>query len=439
LRRSLVLTIFIAGWYQAALAQTAEAPGFIEARGFLFPQKAPNDSTRAVSDWLWRQEGVLRPTSSLQFVAGVDLRANTHDQVEDVWRIDWEDRHLRPPRISVRRLAATINAGAFTFDLGKQFIRWARADVLNPIDRFAPRDFTNVIDTEFLPVTAARTSVQLGPETVELVFVPHFTPSRMPLLTQRWSIVPPQMARVSILDGGSRFPKKPQFGVRWRHTGGRFEAGVSYFDGYNHLPVLDVRGGQPILAMREAPISELPDDQPAALATPPPVLVGRTPFVLTRTYPRIRAYGVDFAVPMAWLTVKGEAAYFSSRDHAFSEYGLYVFEVERQIGEWLLTGGYAGDVVTAEDRPLAFDPERSLAGSFIGRAFYTAGPQRTFTLEAVGRENGKGFYLMGEFSQGFGEFWRITITQVVLAGDEDDFLGQYRRNSHLSAALRLSF
>jgi len=432
LRRSLVLTLLIGAWCPAAWAQTATAPGFIEARGFLFPQDAPNDPTRAVSDWLWRQEGILRPTPSLQLVAGVDLRANTHDQIEDVWRIDWEDRHLRPPRMSVRRLAATVAVGRLTLDVGKQFIRWARADVLNPIDRFAPRDFTNVIDTEFLPVVGARSSLQLGPETVELVFVPRFTPSRMPLLTQRWTIVPPHMASVSILDAGSRFPEKPQFGGRWRHTGSRLEGGLSYFDGYNHLPVLDVRGGQPIFEAREEEVLDLPVPRQ-------PVIIGRTPLVLTRIYPRIRTYGLDFAVPMPWLTVKGEAAYFLSRDDAFPEYGLYVLEIERQMGEWLFTGGYAGEVVTGEDRPLAFDPERSLARSFIARAFYTAGPQRTFTLEAVGRQNGEGFYVMGEYSHGFGEFWRITITQVVLAGDEDDFLGQYRRNSQLSAALRLSF
>ncbi len=35
------------------------------------------------------------------------------------------------------------------------FIRWGRADILNPTDRFAPRDFMNVIDPDFLPVLAS--------------------------------------------------------------------------------------------------------------------------------------------------------------------------------------------------------------------------------------------------------------------------------------------
>lgn len=377
----------------------------------LFPQKAPNDTTQVVSDWLWRQEGILRPVPWFQLAAGVDLRANTHDQVEDIWRVDWEDRHLRPARLSVRRLAATITAKRLTLDIGKQFIRWARADVLNPIDRFAPRDYTNVIDSEFLPVIGARASLQLGPETFEAVWVPQLTPSRMPLLTQRWAPRQTRAPGVSIVDAGSRFPNRAQAGGRWRHTGGRFEAGLSFMDGYNHHPSIDVR----------------PLDAAAGV------------FELTRVFPQIRSYGADFAIPTGWLTFKGEAAYFTSRQHTFPDYGLYVAEIERQVGEWLLTGGYAGKVVEHEDTQLAFDPERALAGSVIVRAAYTVDPRRTITLEAVGRQNGDGFYLNAEYSQALGEFWRITFTQIVLAGDEDDFLGQYRRNSHFIAALRVSF
>lgn len=394
-----------------AEAQIDALPGFIEARGFLFPQRGPNDNRTAVFDGLWRQAGLLRPAPWLQLAAGIDLRANTHNQVEDVWRLDWRDRQIRPPRASVRRLAATINAGALTLDIGKQLIRWARADVLNPVDRFAPRDYRNVLDTEFLPVIAARASLQLGPETFEAVWVPQFTPSRMPLLNQRWTVVPPLPEGVSLVDTGAHFPRRTQSGGRWRHTGGRLETGLSYFDGYNHLPGLDVR-----------PLDE-----------------AGTVIELTRVFPRIRTYGADIAIPTSWLTFKGEAVYFVSPHDAFSEYGLYVAEIERQVGEWLFVGGYAGEVVTRAGRPIAFDPERSLAKSIIARAAYTVDPRRSIAIEAVGRQSGKGYYLKGEYSQSVGEFWRVTFTQAVLAGKDGDFLGQYDRNSHFIAALRLTF
>ena len=35
--------------------------------------------------------------------------------------------------------------------------------------------------------------------------------------------------------------------------------------------------------------------------------------------------------------------------------------------------------------------------------------------------------------------WRMTFTGVLLAGDPSDFLGQFNRNSHVSAGLRFSF
>ena len=52
--------------------------------------------------------------------------------------------------------------GRFTLDAGKQFIRWGKADIVNPTDRFAPKDFLNVVDAEFLAVTGLRGVVRLG-------------------------------------------------------------------------------------------------------------------------------------------------------------------------------------------------------------------------------------------------------------------------------------
>jgi hypothetical protein len=304
-----------------------------------------------------------------------------------------------------------MTAGRLTLDLGKQFIRWARADVLNPIDRFAPRDYTNVIDTEFLPVIGGRATLQLGPETIEVVWLPQLTPSRMPLLTQRWSVVPAEAAGISIIDLGSDLPNRAQAGARWRHTGGRFETGLSYVDGFNHHPDIETR----VLDAAGTAVS------------------------LVRTYPRIRSYGAELAVPTRWITFKAEGAYFVSREHAFDEYGLYVAEIERQVGEWLLTVGYAGEIVTGEDTPLAFDPERSLSRSIIVRVAYAVDPRRTVAIEALGRENGDGYYLKGEYSQALGDLWRIPLEQVVITGKDGDFLGQDDRNTHFIAALRLSF
>jgi hypothetical protein len=160
---------------------------------------------------------------------------------------------------------------------------------------------------------------------------------------------------------------------------------------------------------------------------------------IARTYPRMRMFGGDAAVPTRWFTLKGESAYFTSSTPATDEYVLYVVQVERQTGEWLLTGGYAGFWLTREVALLSFAPDRGTARSFIGRASYTIDPNRTAAVEAAIRQNGDGVYVRGEYSQALGSHWRATLAVGIIRGDADDFLGQFRLNSHAALALRYSF
>lgn len=408
MRRTIVASALVL-WCPSVGAQTISQRGFVEGRAFGFPQIAPNDTTRAIGDVLVREEVFVKPAGWIQFAAGLDLRENSHDQVEDDWRLDFRDRGARRPRAAVRRLTATVTAGGFALDVGKQFIRWARADILNPTDRFAPRDFLNVIDTDFLPVLGARASVQIGSETFEAVWVPRLTPSRMPLVGQRWAVLSPGAPGISIQDRGSDIPRGSQEGVRWSHAGA-FEASLSYFDGFNHLPNIEAR------------------------MLPSSLTVG-----VTRVYPALRTYGGDVAVPTGWFTLKGEAAYFTSPSSTNEEYVLYVVEIERQTGEWLLNGGYAGEVVTSSLSSFPFAPDRGVARSIIGRASYTVDPRRSVAIEGAVRQTADGFYVKGEYSQAWGQHWRMTATGVGIAGDANDFLGQFHRNSHGSIALRFSF
>src|SRR4029077_14391315 len=123
--------------------------------------------------------------------AGIDARTDTHQETERAWGLSWWDRNRQRPAFAIRRLSATYTRGKLTVELGKQLIRWGKADVLTPTDRFAPRDFLTVVDSDFLPVTAARVTYGTQSDTVDLIFSPRLTPSRVPLLNQRWAVLPP--------------------------------------------------------------------------------------------------------------------------------------------------------------------------------------------------------------------------------------------------------
>ena len=137
--------------------------------------------------------------------------------------------------------------------------------------------------------------------------------------------------------------------------------------------------------------------------------------------------------------MKGEVAYVTSASSVTDEYVLYVIQVERQTGEWVLVGGYAGEAVTANRASLVFAPDRGLTRSVLGRASYAIDPNRSLAFEAAVRQNLGGAYGKVEYSQAYGQHWRATFAGVAIGGDQDDFLGQYRRNSHVSVALRYSF
>ncbi|PYQ80952.1 MAG: hypothetical protein DMG03_21185, partial [Acidobacteria bacterium] len=124
---------------------------------------------------------------------------------------------------------------------------------------------------------------------------------------------------------------------------------------------------------------------------------------------------------------------------AADEYILYVVQIERQTGEWLLVGGYAGEAVTEPRGSLTFAPDRGLTRSLVGRASYTLDVNRSIAFEGALRQNGDGEYAKLEYSQARGQHWRATLTAVGIGGHADDFLGQYHRNSHFTATVRYSF
>ena len=415
-RRLLVTTALLLAPAPAVLAQTVSQRGFADAMLTLYPQAAPNDATQSVADVVAREEVFFKPRAWVQFAAGLELRANSHDQVDKRWTPDFWDRDERRPPVSIRRLSATLHQGVFTFDLGKQFIRWGRTDIVHPTDRFAPRDFMSVIDADFLGTTGVHGLAELGRHTLEAVWVPRFTPSRIPLIDQRWSAVPPAAARLPIAETASVFPGGSQFGVRWGHTADRLEYSLSFFDGFNSAPDI-------LSTVR--------------YATEPPVRP--TAVEVTRVYPPIRTYGGDMAWPLRWFTVKTEAAYFTSSSASTDAYVLYVLQLERQSGEWVFVGGYAGEAVTRRRAALTFSPERGMSRSSVGRVSYTIDTNRSAAFEGALRQDGRGAYGRAEYSQAQGQHWRATIAFVALRGQSDDFFGQYRRNSNVTVRLRYSF
>jgi hypothetical protein len=386
-------------------AQDFTQRGFIETGLTLYPETAPNDSGQAVGQALLRYQASYKVRPWLRISGAFDAAFDTHQQVERSLRLDWQDRSLQRPLLSLREFNTTISKGKLTAEFGKQFIRWGKADILNPTDRFAPKDFLSVTDPGFLAITAVRAVYDTGSDSFDLVWQPRFTPSRTPLLDQRWTVLPESLAGVSLHDLGSLFPGRSSFGARWNHIGNGYEVSASFYDGFNSLPTFQ-----------------------AVTAT-----------AFRRLYPALRLYGADAAVPLSWFTVKTEAAYYTSPDKQQDEYVIYVIQFERQIKELALVVGYAGDAVTSRTPGLQFSPELGFARAVLAHAQYSIDSTRSVATDLAVRQNGQGSWLRSVYSQSLGQHWRVTTGFTWIRGDPSDFLGEYRRNSYALLALRYSF
>jgi hypothetical protein len=406
--RSLVLLLVFA---VPASAQEFTYRGFGQIQWTAYPQATPQDDERLAIEALFRIEPIYAPTDWLTLSGSFDARVDTLEQVEREWPVDVQDRGLQRPALSVRHARVTLRKGPFAVDLGKQFVRWGKADILNPTDRFAPRDFLEVTDDEFLAVIGARGQYERGSHSIDVVWVPTFTPSRTPLIGRRWAPLPPQsIFTTGFVDVDPQFPTRPQYGGRWNVLGPGFEFSLSYFDGFNHLPQFTA-----------FPLSSRP-------------LVA-----LQRTYAPLRMGGADAAVPLRWFTVKGEiASLFTTSDEA-DDVVVYVVQLERQSGELSLVAGYAGESVIKRRSTFDFAPDRGLTRAFLGRAGYTIGATSDVSFEAAVRQNFDGVWLKGQYSKAIGAHWRATFAGVIIGGDEQDFIGQYQRNSHGLTTLRYSF
>ena len=426
-RRAGLPLLLLAATPWVVCAQILSQKGFVEAQGIGYPQTTANDDTQLVGEALLRYEATVRPASWLRLNGSLDARGDTHEQTE--WDgISWSDRSIKRPGLAARRLDATFATGPLSVQVGKQFVRWGKTDILNPTDRFAPRDYLTVVDNEFLGVTAARFTAGLQSDTLDLVAA-RFTPSRTPLLDQRWAGLAAELEQLTLVDQGAAYPSRAQVGARWNHVGSGYEFSLSAFSGNNNLPLIEsgepvLPGGIPALPIRPAPGSITP----TGLQVP-----------VTRVYPTMWMVGGDAAVPLPVLTLKGEAAFFGTDDPRADQYWLYVIQVERQSGEWMFIGGYSGEVVTTSRVQVAFAPDRGLTKAFLGRASYTIDTNRSLAFEGAVRQNGDGTWLRFEYSQASGQHLRVTARATIIAGEPTDFFGRYDRNSHLTIGLRYSY
>jgi hypothetical protein len=120
--------------------------------------------------------------------------------------------------------------------VGKQIFDWSVTDTVSPSDNLSPRDWTDLIEWERIGIPAI--NIKVGQDHyLQAVYVPFFTPSKLPLINERWI---PESSPSLITPEDLPDKTRGQFAVRTGTTAHSIDFALTYFNGFSFSPALFV-------------------------------------------------------------------------------------------------------------------------------------------------------------------------------------------------------
>ena len=300
--------------------------------------------------------------------------------------------------------------GAFRIEAGKQVLHWGQMDFSSPTDKLAPRDYLNPASADTLGAFAVRAVADTGPHSLEVVYLPHFTPSRIPLLDRRWLILPTEFDGYTYHSQSVQYPGGGQFGVRYHQIVSPYEFSVCYFEGFKTLPTF------------------LYDKDPVHMNLNYQTL-----------YPKMRMVGADFAAPWRGLLWKVESAYIDAASPHVTSAWTYAVQAEKTADKWQWAVEFAGDKLTQDKRPNTLDLDRATRDAVSGHVAWTPNPRQTVSAEWFVHPDGKAFVTRILYSRNLYSTFRAAGGFLWIGGSQSDPLARYNVNSYITLQLRYSF
>ena len=151
--------------------------------------------------------------------------------------LDLADRRPRRPPVSIRELSIAVPvASAIDFQIGRFEMGWGRTDIYSPADSFLPRDASDALAMERLPLWGARLHGERKGVRFDLYGSFVTTPWRLPDMEGRYS---PYAAINYYLSVNPTDPPLGGFGsIRILKTGERLDLGVWARTGTRPMPLM---------------------------------------------------------------------------------------------------------------------------------------------------------------------------------------------------------
>ena len=334
---------------------------------------------------------------------------------------EFEDDDRRRPIFNITEAYMDFFFDDFDVRVGKQIVKWGKADVFNPTDRINPDDFSTLLDDEPIGVVAGKVNYWFEGWGLEVVVVPTFTPSRFPPGGTRFSLVP-TMLPLPLLPPKERPDTihDTQYGARLTTTYEGWDFSASWYDGVNHFPGVEV--------------------------VPVPIFPG---LAFEPVYHRLRVLGGDFATTLDKLGLHGEGAWYQSDGQREDDYLVYVLGLDYtwvdvyKDHDIFAILEYAGEHVTEQEK-------RAVAGSGLQRAFantfaaninYEVDEFLQYTLRWVYNFDGPDSFLIEpEVAYEVNDhFTVIAGVDIIHGADSSSLFGLLRENDQFYLKARYTF
>ena len=396
-----------------SLAEELKIGATLEAFGAVYFQ-GKNQAEKRYGEIRLRPTASYAPLEPLLFYVEGDFRADSEGFAES-YMDDPAERSGRRWIADLREAYIDCKADWLGIRIGKQIFDWSVTDTVSPSDNISPRDWTDILESERVGVPAV--SLRFGYSTyAELVYMPWFTPSKLPVIGGRWERdLPP-----ALVNGEQEILGRDngQVSLRTGTTFEGFDIGAVYYRGYGYSP-----------SFRLSPVA-------AGL------------FELIPVYRFEEVYAASVAGALGMFGVRGELGYFSQSDE--DDFVQYVLGIDREwsgilkpVDSLYVLVQYANEIVTQHDNPVGFptiDFRRILNNAVMAKVAYSFDGERIWTIKL------EGSYNLGD-KDSFLEpaiVWRKRSFELeagidILSGGKSRFFGGYRRNDRFYSKLTYKF
>ncbi len=382
------------------------------------------DDNRYPLELLIEQEISLDFSSKLNFTAAAEYRADNRHFTSGAID-DWTEQDSRRFHINLREAYFKLTAGKADLFVGKKVYAWGKADAFNPTDNINPSDYLDFLISEKIGVLSAELSISGTNAGLDLVYIPLFTPSRIPAQNNRWAInpepfLPPMVAYVF---GKPTFPEEEwengQAAVRFWATLGSLDIALSAYRGYDSIPA---------------------------------ILVGEDPETLYLTldpvYNEIKEYGLSLARPFGETLLYMEASYRETEadyDDDFLAFAVGLnrsFYVGSAIEEIRLTLEYIDEAFITEKENanrVTSDLARPFRDSVLGEINFVFNEDMGLKIRYAYNLEENDYLFQPQFDYSFSDAFKMEAGLDLIEGDPETFWGNWDSNSRFFSKLKFFF